>query len=245
MLRIEDHYLDGIPVTIYEKDDGKEKPILYFFHGFTSNRHDGMMGRGEDLANMGFFVVVLDAYLHGERQPEYFKHWTNAEKQREINNIVIQTAKDAKRLYHKYFKHYPQVKTDGIYAYGISMGAAICFYLATIMEEVKTIVTLVGSPSLYAFYLEKKARFGWEENDYLKRNLDEYKERCPLLHPERFRDINIFMGTGLQDQVVPRIYAEELYHKLNRDNVVYKTYDVGHNATGQMQEDAYAFIRAY
>lgn len=234
---------DGIPITTYYKNDKKPKKLLYFFHGFAGDRETGIMGRGETLAEMGFFVVAIDAYLHGERQPEFFKNLSYAEKQKEIVNIVMQTAKDAKHLYHKYFKHLEILDSTNIYAYGVSMGAAVTFYLATIMEELTTFASIVGSPSFVEFYEYKQQQYGWIKDEYYYTNLESYKAVDPLLNYELLKDKNIYMGVGTQDTTVPLKYAKALKEKLPNSNIVYSEYNVAHTSTPDMLLESYNFIK--
>lgn len=234
---------DGIPLTTYYKNDKKPKKLLFFFHGFAGDRETGIMGRGEVLAELGFFVVAIDAYLHGERQPEFFKNLSYGDKQKEIINIVMHTAQDAKHLYHKYFKHLDILETTNVYAYGVSMGAAVTFYLATIMEELTTFASLVGSPSFVDFYEYKQEQYGWIQDEYYYINLESYRAVDPLLNYELLKDKNIYMGVGTQDTTVPLKYAKELKNKLPNSNIFYKEYNTGHSSTPEMLTDSYNFIK--
>lgn len=243
-LLIKNQYLDGIPVTTYYFNDNKPKPVIFFFHGFSSNRKDGLMGRGEELAKRGFFVVAMDAFLHGERQPSYFASLSNAEKQQEIVNIQIQTAKDAQMLFEKYFKNNKYVNDKEVYAYGVSMGAGSAFYLGTIMDEVSTIISIVGSPSLYEFYKEKTKTYHWTIDSYYQANLDYYFTIDPLINYNSLASKNIFMGNGSQDTVVPAKFAKELSEKINHPNVVFKLYNTIHSSTPAMLNDAYMFLES-
>jgi len=235
---------DGIPLTTYYKFDGKPKKLLFFFHGFAGDRETGIMDRGNTLAEQGFYVVAIDAYLHGERQPEFFKNLSYGDKQKEIVNIVMRTAEDAQRLYHKYFKKLDMLENpEKVYAYGVSMGGAVCFYLATIMEELKTIVTLVGSPSFVDFYEYKQQQYNWIQDEYYYTNLESYREKDPLINYHLLQNKNIFMGVGTQDTTVPLKYAKALKEKLPSPNVVYKEYNTAHSSTPEMLADSYNFIK--
>ena len=244
-MAIRDGYYAGIPTTTYYINDGTKKPVIYFFHGFAGDRKTGIMGRGEQLAQLGFFVVAMDAYLHGERQPTYFRDLSYGDKQKEIVNIQIQTAKDAKMLFEQFFKDHPAVDPSEVFTYGVSMGAGSAFYLGKIMEEVSTIVSIVGSPSFYAFYQEKQAFYSWPTNTYYDQNLAYYQMIDPLLNFEAFQDKNIFMGNGATDTTVPKKFAEDFASKLNNDNVVYKVYDIGHSSTPEMLTDSYNFLQTH
>lgn len=229
---------DGIPFTTYYKDDNKPKSILFFFHGFSSNREIGIMGRGEILANLGFYVIAIDAYLHGERETAFFQKLNYQEKHKEIINVVIQTANDAKKLYQKYFKPV----SNEVYAYGVSMGAIVAFYLATIMDELKTFASIVGTPSFVEFYEYKQSEYNWALDDYYFTNLKYYEKLDPFINYESLKEKNIFMGVGLHDFVVPLKHSKELASKLRGSNIVYKEYDIGHSSTPKMQDDAYNFL---
>lgn len=246
MVTKREYLLEGIPLTTYSLPDDKPKHLLYFFHGFQSDRTVGIMGRGEILAKKGFFVVALDAYLHGQRSIPSFNALTQAEKYKDFFNIVIRTAEDAKSLYEKYFKYDERIIPDKVYAYGVSMGASVAFYLATIFDTLKTFATIVGSPSIVDFYRYIGSVQGWDDTDpYVKRNLDYYEALDPLNHYERLRNKNIFMGCGDEDHVVPYRFAKQLKDRLNNENVVFKLYPTGHQSTAPMQEEAYQFLLKY
>ncbi|MDF2700021.1 MAG: hypothetical protein K0Q49_1577 [Haloplasmataceae bacterium] len=238
----QDMVLEGIPFTVYYKNDGLPKSIIYFFHGFSGDRNSGIMGRGEDLAKMGYYVVAMDAYLHGDREPVFFDQLSYAEKQRDIVNIQIRTAEDAKHLFDKYFKNWDGINKDKVYAYGVSMGAGVTFYLATIMDELKTFASIVGSPSFYEFYQYKKEQYRFPDDERYYLNLNSYIEKDPLINHERLLGKNIFMGNGSTDTTVPLVYAKELAETLNSPNVFFKIYETGHSSTPQMQEDSYEFL---
>ncbi|MGN1294876.1 MAG: immunoglobulin-like domain-containing protein, partial [Bacilli bacterium] len=175
-VNVTEYIYDGIPLATYNYGDGTKKPVIFFFHGFSGDHTSGIMDKGEELAKRGFFVVAMDAYLHGDRAPAYFQELSYGNKQKEIVNIQIQTAKDAVHLYEKYFKNDDRVEPGNVYAFGVSMGAGSSFYLGTIMEEVKCIVSIVGSPSFYEFYQEKQEFYSWAKDNYYYTNLESYKD---------------------------------------------------------------------
>ncbi len=239
-MKIERFYLDDVPVTTYEIEDGKKKPLVYFFHGFTGNRDANIMERGEVLAQKGFFVVAIDAYLHGERQTAYAKGRTNQEKYEDIIDVVMHTAQDAKRLYHKYFKHNPHIANHAYYAYGVSMGSAISFYLATIDPQLKALAALVCFPSFVAYYQTRKAQYKWKEDFIYQRRLAYYELHDPLIHYKRLLHTHLFMAIGEHDEVVPNHFAKALHEKLPESTL--KSYDTGHISTPEMLADSYAYL---
>ena len=241
-VNVTEYVYDGIPLATYNYGDGNKKPVIFFFHGFSGDHVSGIMDKGEELAKRGFFVVAIDAYLHGGRAPEFFQNLSYGQKQQEIVNIQIQTAKDAKHLYEKYFQNDERVQSGSVYAFGVSMGAGSAFYLGTIMEEVVGIVSIVGSPSFYEFYQEKQEFYGWNKDNYYYTNLESYKNEDPLINYERLYGKYIYMGNGTLDTTVPAKYAKMLCEKLDPDYYIYEEYNVKHTSTSEMLEHAYSYL---
>jgi predicted esterase len=238
----EDLVLDGIPVTVYQKERVNPERLLFLFHGFACERKGGAAGWAEALTDLGFLVVAPEAYLHGERTPAFLAAWNNSRRQKEIMNIVIRTAREVEHLYHKYFKA-KVANGSPVYSFGVSMGAAIALYLTSTMKEAKTAVSIVGSPSFCAFYECKQQMYGFTADEYFRINLESYRAEDPLLNWERFRGKNLFMSGGTEDTIVPPVYAEELAAKLRGENVVFRYYEIGHAATPKMTEDCLNFLR--
>lgn len=237
---------DGIPITTYYYNDGTKKPLIFFFHGFAGERKAGIGTRGEELARLGFYVVSLDAHLHGQRQPQFFNDLSYGDKQKEIVNIQIQTALDAKNLYKKYFSNHQYIKAGEVYSFGVSMGAGTAIYLSSIMNEVNTVVSLLGSPSFVEFYRYKQEQYGWTVNNEYFKNLNSYKEHDPLLNIDRYTNKNIYFAGGSKDTTVPAKFASEFKDKVkDLDNITFKMYDTAHSSTLEMHNDAYAFLTKY
>lgn len=236
-----DLILDGVPVTTYEVENGQKKPLIYFFHGFTGNKDANIMGRGEILANLGFYVVAIDAYLHGQRMSELEKKRSNVSKYEDIIEIVMHTANDASRLFEKYFMYEPTVKPDSYHAYGVSMGSLTSFYLATIDEKCKTVVGLVPMPSFVEYYTDKATMYGFNHGFFYERKLAYYEKHDPLLNYHLLKSKNIFMGCGIHDDVVLPKYATKLHELMPETTIKY--YETGHVSTPEMLQDSFDFLK--
>ncbi len=236
-------FLDGIPLTTYEVEDGNKKPVIYSFHGFDGYRDGDFYKREDVLARLGYFVVGFDSIMHGERRVPYFESKSYDEKMKDINQIIIQTAQDAILLFDKYLQYYPQVIKNEYYAMGFSMGGAITFYLASIDKRVKAIASIVGSPSLAAFYELKQQKYHWVKDETYQQRLAYYELHDPLIHFDRLKDTHIFMAGGAQDDVVPYHYAQSL-HQVLPQNSVFKNYDTGHMSCQEAMQDAYDFLES-
>ena len=239
---VEEVKFNDIPCSIYHDDVEEVKPLIFFFHGFGGDHLNGILNKGHKLAAMGYYVVAMDAYLHGTRATEEFKCLEYAKRQKQIVDIEIQTAKDAKDIYNQYFKNNKLVKPNQVYAMGVSMGAGISFYLGTILDELKVIISIVGSPSFVEFYKYKQVKYEFEENDEYFNRLKEYEIHDPLINNSPLLSKYIYMGCGIQDEVVPRRYAKELCTKLEPNMYLYEEYECGHTSTDEMLEHAYNFL---
>jgi len=240
-MRINSFWLDGIPITTYELHNDNVKPLIYFFHGFSGNKDSNIMGRGEILANMGFYVVALDAYMHGLRMSELEKSRSNAERYEDIIEFVLHTAEDAKRLFMKYFKHQKQVISNGYHAYGVSMGSLTAFYLGTIDPNLKTIVGLVPTPSFVDYYEDKAKMYGFNHGVFYQQKVDYYKNLDPIANFMKLDNTKIFMGCGIKDEVVLNKYAIKLHDLLPNSTI--KFYDTGHVSTKEMLDDSFDFLK--
>lgn len=240
-IKISDHLFDGVPCTIYQKEDSKTKPLIYFFHGFTGNKDANIMGRGEVLAELGFCVVAIDAYLHGQRMSILERQRSNIDKYQDIIEIVIHTAQDAKRLFDKYFKYMTNIQPEVYYAYGVSMGSLTAFYLATIDEALKAMVGLVCTPSFVEYYRDKASLYGFNTGFFYERKLAWYQPIDPMNQLDKLKHKRIFMGIGIHDDVVNPKYAKNLHELL--PETILKSYETGHVSTPEMLEDSYRFLK--
>ena len=228
--------LDGIPISIYETEDNKDKPVIFSFHGFTGYKDGDYFKREDTLARIGFIVVSIDSILHGERRIEMFESLTDREKQKDINTIIIQSAHDAVSLYEKYIRHMSRVKKDELYAFGVSMGGAISILMASIYP-LKKAVSIVGSPSMVEFYKYKQSQYNWADDELYDLNLKYLESFDPVLNKEKIK-CPLFLTGGLKDDVIPVKFIK----MLEKDNVVIKLYDTPHMPNQAQFDDAYQFL---
>lgn len=239
MINRKEHNYEGIPFSLVYEDLSLNKPVVFFFHGYSSDRFNGPMEREIKLASMGYTVILLDAYNHGERKTQEFESLTNEERQMQMIDIEIHTAKDAIKVYDYLVSVNMISSEERLAAYGVSMGAATSFYLATIFSKLEVIVTLVGSPSFVNFYEYKRKLYKLEKTPDFIKNTIKYRQMDPLLNYERFNDKKVFIAVGLEDNVVPMGSANELSKLIDCEYCEYKT---GHISTSEMLDDAYRFL---
>lgn len=238
----EEGLFQGIPYSIVYNENSLNKPVIFFFHGFQSNRVQGPMGREETLTKMGLCVVMMDAYYHGDRKDSTFEELDSIHKHMKMIDIELHTANDAIQLYEELIRQNKISSDTPLLAYGVSMGAATALYLASIYPKLEMVVSIVGAPSLLGFYELKHTRFQLEKDDIYYQNIKKYEQEDPLIHYRRLEKANLFLAVGLTDDVVPLQFAKSLSMKLK---VSYREYDTGHLSTKEMLEDGYRFILAH
>lgn len=245
-VKITGHQFEDIPYTRYQDTSlpPENRKLLFFFHGFTSNRTKGIMGRGERLAELGYTVIAMDAYAHGDRYAPELLDNTPGEKYKHLIDIIIHTANDTSKLYENSLKDDPRMNSDTFSVYGASMGAAISFLVASSMEECDSVVSIVGSPSLYELYAYKQSLYQWPKDEIWHERMTRYEKIDPLIHSDSLCKKPIFFGCGTHDKVVPPRYAKALYEKCKSPKHVFRTYDVGHTSTDEMLEDSYTFLKS-
>lgn len=229
--------IDGIPLSIYETEDLKDKPVIFSFHGFMGYKDGDYFKREDYLARLGFIVVGIDTILHGERRIDVYEKKLASEKMKDINQMIIQSAEDAVQLYEKYIKYMPRVIENEVYAIGVSMGGAISTYLSTIYP-LKKAVSIVGSPSMVEFYKFKKEKYQWIEDEYYLANLAYLSDFCPVEHQDKIQ-CPLFLTGGLQDETIP--YRFPLMLK-DHPLATVKLYDTPHMPNQQQFDDAYEFL---
>ncbi len=232
-------YLD-ITFNILYEENTLNKDIFYIFHGFGGNKDDGFAGFETQLAKEGFFVIVLDACEHGERISQKFASLDNSKRQEQIIDLEIQTAKDAISVYN-YLQSIGLISSDRkVNALGVSMGAAITFYLASIFKKINLVISVIGSPSFFEFYKYKQNVYVFDNGEDYRRRLDYYKTIDPLIYYQSLMNKKVYMSVGLVDKIVPLVYAKALSKKIQ---CVYQEYDLGHEVNDSMLEEITKFIR--
>lgn len=238
----EEGLFQGIPYSIVYQNQTLNQPVIFFFHGFQSNRFLGPMGREETLAKMGLTVIMMDAYCHGERKQDSFESLDSNQKHVQMIDIELHTAKDAILLYEELINQNKISKHTPLLSYGVSMGGATALYLASIYPKLEMVVSIVGAPSLLGFYQLKHERFQLKQDEIYAENIKKYEQADPLTHYERLQHTALFLAVGLHDDVVPKHYAKALSEKLP---ITYREYETGHVSTPEMLQDGYDFIQAH
>ena len=137
---IENKNLDGIPVNEFYIDDQIPKGLVFVQHGYRSNKERGADDLAIKIAREGFFVVTLDAYMHGERKIGPFIQGSETERLYYIPSIIRKTALDIIKLHKKFY--YDFSKFDLV---GISLGGMIAYYTSVVTQNIRNLVPVIST----------------------------------------------------------------------------------------------------
>lgn len=243
---VENSIINNIPVTEYYEDTDAKRPLIFYIHGFTSNREDGIIDIGLQLSKRGFFVVSLDAYMHGDRLDNRFKNASEIEKQKMIFEIIIQTAKDITKLMDHY-KNIKLVDVSRIGITGISMGGMITYFTAAHNPLIKVAVPLIGTPTFIDLAMYS---FNEKSEDFFK-EIKVLEQIDPIKFIQNFATKPLLILNGNKDKVVPIEGSRLAYNKLlpfyknNEHKLKLIEYEVSHDTPPSMRLAMYDWFAKY
>jgi pimeloyl-ACP methyl ester carboxylesterase len=131
---------DGIPVLACYVPGRESGPLVFLQHGYTGCKEMDLQF-GMRIAQEGYFVVLPDARLHGERRPPDFQQIFESDFYNRFVDVIEGTVQDITQLID-YFGR------DEAGLAGISMGGFITFLAAVREPRLKAVVPIIGSPKL-------------------------------------------------------------------------------------------------
>jgi dienelactone hydrolase len=141
---------EPVPAYAYYQKGAKAMPVVIFLHGMGGSK-DGDPKRLRDLAGKGFFVLALDAHLHGERKiPGMFQSSRVTGDLGEDNAIwfhqssVSHTARDVSKIIDALSAR-SDVDVSRVGVAGISMGSSTCMVLAWKEPRISAVVAFIGA----------------------------------------------------------------------------------------------------
>lgn len=183
-------------------------PLLLLLHGYGSNEAD-LFSFAQDLPD-DYLIVSARAPLSLGYQS--FAWYTINFNTTSANFSDIPEALNAKKIIVNFIEELKSVfnfNSSNISFLGFSQGSILSYALAlSYPEKFKNIVALSG---------------------YIKKELFDTKESSA------YKNLNIFMSHGTQDQVIPIQWAEQTAQLLNDLKIShqFKTYPTGHSVTPQ------------
>jgi len=186
----------------------KFPPILLLLHGYGSNESD-LFSFAEDLPNDYLIISARAPLTLGF---DSYAWYTINFNDQDGNYSDITEALTAKKMILNFIDELKSVfsfDATSINLLGFSQGSILSYGLALTYPKIfKNIVALSG---------------------YVKHELFE------IANKEALKNLDIFMSHGIQDQVIPLIWAEKSEQFLSELNIShqFKTYHSGHGVTPQ------------
>jgi uncharacterized protein len=217
----------------------QSKELLFFNHGFLGAK-ENFYQLMIDLARIGFLVVGIDAYCHGERIDHFFQTASLKDKELKLFDVVQHTGKDIQNLFEKHYKK----DFEGYHVMGISLGGMVGFYTTSISRDVKGLVSIIGTPTFEAFVHHKSIDLGFDEEEK-NALIESIRKEDPIHHMDHFETIKLLMLIGDKDDIVPssgcRVLYDILVDKGINHEVKLLSYEVGHEFDEHMKNDLLAW----
>lgn len=233
--------LEQIPVLEYYQEGLEHRGLVFIQHGYQSTKEYGCDYLAVNLARLGYFVVAIDAYKHGERIAEPYLTGTENERLDEAFVVIKRTALDIIRLHHNhYIKRFP--KFDMI---GISLGGMVAYYLATKTTHLRTLIPVISTPDFLTLAYHAVAGSGQNTEEYFNEfRLDFIRSINPMerLSKMTYDALHIFVGT--QDPIVPMGPSKVFFETHHKPGDSYHEYETDHNVPKQMQLDIYDALQS-
>lgn len=270
-IHIETSQVDGIPFLTMRPEQDANRPLVFYLHGFTSDKRQGLFF-GYELAKRGFTFVALDAIMHGDRFDSHLEKVLSGEADLVyppdtgldtyllMHQVIVQTAEDVAKL-RLHFLDEGIVATESIGVTGFSMGGFAAFYLATKLTSVEAIVPIAGIPAFEARWKDviletstypkwshqlEKVRPEIEEHNRFMQRIDPF-EKLKAYHPRP-----VLMISGDTDTDSPKQYSLDLYRELQPiyarqpERLQMRVHDgVGHALTRAMIAEACDWFDRY
>ncbi len=240
----------------YYKKGNKAMPVVIFLHGMGGSK-EGDAQRLRDLAVKGFFVLAIDAYLHGERKvPGVFRPGAKMGDLGEDYPIwvhqssVSRTARDVSKIIDALSAR-ADVDTSRIGVMGISMGSSTCMVLAWKEPRISVVVGYIGAVD-FRYDVTKTASgpdqdAKWKALSPRVRQLVESidpKERKATVAPKA-----LFLANGARDKGIDiqsiKTFVKDLEprYKDMPDRLKFlEEPDAGHSVTDRMWKEGNAWL---
>jgi fermentation-respiration switch protein FrsA (DUF1100 family) len=260
---INQYKIRDIPVMTLREAGTDVSPIVFFLHGFTSDKVEGL-SLGYQLARKGFLFVAFDAAMHGDRLDPKIQQVMSGQGDLVypvesgldtyclMHEIILQTGEDLQELI-TYFESESAADTDRIGVTGFSMGGFATFYCAATNPKIQAAVPVAGIPAFQSRWedvvLESSSYEAWA--DKLDQaavesaiRTDWMGEIDPFHRMIDFYPKPLLMINGDLDTDSYKKYSVDLYRTLKPiyesypDRLKLKIHDgVGHQLTQAMKDD--------
>ena len=226
-LTVKAYNIDGIHICDLYKNDGKKKPLLIYLHGggesrstfFTTVAEDEKKNGGKpsfnEYAKAGIRVITVDAAGLGDSKegPIVLLHCV-AETVRYVDHII------------EYYNTVEDADASRFALRGCSMGSDTTFsYVAHGSYKPVAIITDIGMTDftrmpegpLLDCFIQGSMGYPYFMGDMTKEQIKIFAQRySPYQFPEKFKDVYILSGCGLDDMIHPAVTVKD-FEKILKD----------------------------
>lgn len=235
---------NNVPAVMLYQPQLTQAPLVFFMHGYTGSKM-GDIAYGVQLAEEGYFTVLIDARLHGERKPADFDAVFAGQDgfKKTCLDMVYGNVADIRAIMDE-LEHDPRVDTQRAGITGISMGGFTSFMLSIQDPRIKVVAPMIASPTWDV--LPSSAEL--QEDAGFNARL---AEADALLHAERLLPKALLVQNGVQDEVISIRGARELDARIrsiapDKEDYQYIEYeDTGHTVPAEMFGAVVAWLRKY
>jgi pimeloyl-ACP methyl ester carboxylesterase len=235
---IEEKELSKIPVVEYFPDQATFKGLYFIQHGFESNKTRGADFLAINIARLGYKVVSIDAYKHGNRKEEPYISMSGYYRLKEAFNVIDKTANDILDLFKQHYSAFDQFNIIGV-----SLGGMVAYLLATRTDKINRLIPVVSTPDFLkqAYYaigdanIDTKKFFTKDKLQYI-----DFLDPLPRYKSWKYNELAIFINDN--DHMVPP--RSTLKFIKNHPDMVttYQVFNDKHNVSRPMQEALLSYI---
>jgi len=205
---------ENIPVLFLIPKSDKKLPVVFLCHGAYSNKTN-QLGNGIRIAEQGFFTILVDMRMHGERRPADFDDKFSAgQMENNFFHILKETSDDIIRLID-YIQNDSRIDPTRIGMTGFSMGGFITFMTIQRDKRVSVAGPIAGSPDWDVMRIRPDFSQITEETTKF---IDKYN---PISDYKSFAHAALLVQNGDADESVPITGSRNLDAKIKeyyRDN---------------------------
>ena len=231
--------INNIPVIEFYPNIGSPIGVFFLVHGHTCSKDPMYFGSfPQRLTDIGYLVVSIDAYKHGERTEEPYLTGQDYEKAEAMLEVIQKTCIDINYLYENIYQ-----KIGGkLGILGISMGGHIVFQMPKHIHKIDILIPLIGSPDLKRHYLEMKSHvINGDRMKGLNQLFSILNNDYSIYNKSTF----MLILEGKNDMIVSYRNALDFYTTMKNmgyHNIEYIDYPVGHVVTNEMENDVMIYI---
>ncbi len=215
----------SIPVLSYTPPNADK--LIFINHGIYGSKEIIMQLIGMPLTKIGYKVVAIDAYMHGDRVQEPIKSRGEHARSKMLE-VVKQTATELIRLHEDlYLEDYPRYDV-----LGLSMGGLLAYYLTTITSSIDYVVALISTPNFQTIDFKNETTDS-ESKMTIERLI---KDMDPAQHIAQMRFKKIMAFSGKNDTVIPYHHTDDFIQQHPKLPMIHETFDTDHSLNPKMAE---------